>query len=129
MSASVVEFYSGVSGDHRGRTLEELLGWSDDRLEAVHDFIQWLFPLPEASPVNPSAPLLTREAIEAFHARPELCARLRSSLEGMLKFCGLELRDTALGSPLEVIAGGTLRYGPPTGSGPAITIICGSRGF
>jgi hypothetical protein len=95
---SAVDFYSGVSRDHRGRSLEDVLGWSDDRLEAVHDFIQWLFPLPEASPVNPSAPLLTRAAIEAFHARPELRARLRLSFERMLRVYGLELRD----SPLEV---------------------------
>jgi hypothetical protein len=103
MTASVVEFYSGASRDHRGRTLEELLGWPDDRLEAVHDFIQWLFPLPEASPVNPYAPLLTRDAVEAFHTRPELRARLRASLERMLKFYGLELRDTAPDSPPEVV--------------------------
>jgi hypothetical protein len=99
MSDSVVDFYCGVTGDHRGRSREEILSWSDDRLEAVHDFIQWLFPLPEASPVNPYAPLLTRETISAFHTRPELRASLRESLERMLRFYGLELRD----DPLEVI--------------------------
>jgi hypothetical protein len=99
MSDPVVDFYSGAAGDHRGRSREEIVRWSDDRLEAVHDFIQWLFPLPEASPVNPHAPLLTRETIRAFHTGPELRAGLRASLERMLAFYGFELRD----DPLEVM--------------------------
>lgn len=33
----IVAFYSGGQ-DHRGRTLEEILGWSDAALEAVHDY-------------------------------------------------------------------------------------------
>jgi hypothetical protein len=99
MPASVIDFYSGTARDHRGRSLQEILGWPDDRLEAVHDFIQWLFPLPEPSPVNPYAPFLTPEAIEAFHTRPEMRVRLRASLHRMLNFYGLDLRD----APIEVV--------------------------
>jgi hypothetical protein len=89
----VVEFYSGTATDHRGRSLREIQQWSDDRLEAVHDYIQWLFPLPEPSPVNPLAPLLREATIEAFAARAELRDNLRASLDRMLRFYGLGLHD------------------------------------
>ena len=39
----IVTFYSG-GADDRGRTLEQILAWADDRLESVHDYIQWVFP-------------------------------------------------------------------------------------
>lgn len=105
MTASIVDFYNGAAKDHRGRSLDEILRWSDDRLEAVHDYIQWLFPLPEPSPVNPYAPLLTLDAVQAFEARPELRARLRASLQRMLEFYGFELCEL----PLEVIPAGDFR--------------------
>ena len=42
-----------------GHTLSEILSWSDDRLEAVHDYIQWLFPTGLPSGVNPAPPLVS----------------------------------------------------------------------
>ena len=45
----IIGFYSGTEPDHRGRYLHEIQRWSDDQLEKVHDYIQWLFPLPEPS--------------------------------------------------------------------------------
>jgi hypothetical protein len=76
--------------------LQEIQRWSDDRLEAVHDFIQWLFPLAEPSPVNPSAPTLDRETIEAFAKDAGLTSALRVSLDRMLHFYGLEWREGAI---------------------------------
>ena len=89
----ILSFYGGAGEDHAGRRWDDILRWPDERLEQVHDFIQWLFPLPEPSPVNPLAPVLDRETIAAFAARPELRANLRASLERMLRFYGLDLRD------------------------------------
>ena len=40
----IIGFYSGEERDHRGRYLHEIQDWPDDQSEAVHDFIQWLFP-------------------------------------------------------------------------------------
>jgi hypothetical protein len=54
----ILGFYSGVEPDHRGRYLHEIQKWPDDQLESVHDYIQWLFPLPERSGFNVSAPVL-----------------------------------------------------------------------
>ena len=75
----LIRFYDGTGTDHRGRTLADIHAYDHDALERHHDFIQWLFPLPEPSPVNPLAPRLTAEAIDAFHARPELRRALLAS--------------------------------------------------
>jgi Opioid growth factor receptor (OGFr) conserved region len=95
----LVEFYSGRAPDHAGRFVHQIQQWPDQRLEAVHDFIQWLFPLPEPSPVNPLAPVLDRETIQAFAARPDLRENLRVSFLRMLRFYGLEMQS---GSPQAV---------------------------
>lgn len=89
----IVAFYSG-GPDHRGRTLEDILGWSDAALEAVHDYIQWLFPTSAPSGVNPHAPLVSAATRTAFAARPELRAALARSLERMVLFYGLR-RESA----------------------------------
>ena len=85
---AVVAFYSG-GRDTEGRTLEDLWSWSDDRLEGVHDYIQWMFPTVQPSGVNPFAPLVTRQTIQAFATNPPLLDRLRQSLDRMLSFYGL----------------------------------------
>ena len=87
-------FYTGAAPDHRGRFLREIQQWPDERLEAVHDFIQWLFPLWEPSPVNPEAPVLDAETVRAFEARQELRENLRASFLRMLRFYGLAMRGT-----------------------------------
>jgi hypothetical protein len=87
--SALVEFYRGSGTDSEGRRLDAILAWGDGRLEAVHDFIQWLFPLPEPSRFNPDAPLLTAEDISAFRQDPRLRANLRRSFERILSFLGL----------------------------------------
>jgi Opioid growth factor receptor (OGFr) conserved region len=84
----LVAFYRDGARDDCGRTHSEILTWDDSRLEAVHDFIQWLFPLPEPSGANPSAPTLDTATIAAFHATPEMQQRLRQSFDRMLRFYG-----------------------------------------
>jgi hypothetical protein len=91
LASRLVEFYSGQAPDHAGRFIHQIQQWPDERLEAVHDFIQWLFPLTEPSPVNPLAPVLDRQTIEAFATRPELRQSLRLSFLRMLRFYGLEM--------------------------------------
>jgi hypothetical protein len=51
----LLAFYEGTGMDDAGRTLSAILASDVETLEAEHDFIQWLFPLPERSPVNPEA--------------------------------------------------------------------------
>lgn len=84
-------FCRGEGNDNEGRSLEQILAWNDDDLEAVHDFIQWLFPLPEPSQYNPNAPLLTKADVAAFKCDPVLQANLMRSFERILTFLGLSL--------------------------------------
>lgn len=91
MSGQIIEFYRGTAPDHRGRFLAEIQQWPDERLESVHDFIQWLFPLLEPSPVNPLAPVLDEAAIDAFHASPELHGNLKASFARMAQFYGFKI--------------------------------------
>lgn len=90
----VLEFYSGRGADAAGRTLSEIWSWNDGRLEMVHDFIQWLFPLPEPSRFNPDAPRLTAADSAAFRSRPALQDNVRRSLDRMLEFLGLARQDS-----------------------------------
>jgi hypothetical protein len=90
-SNGLVAFYANQRPDHRGRLLSQIQSWGFDQLEDVHEFIQWLFPLPEPSPVNPAAPTLDRASIEEFRRRPDLQAALLTSFRAMLAFYGFEL--------------------------------------
>jgi hypothetical protein len=93
VQSDLVRFYSGAGPDHRGRYLKDIQQWSDDRLEAVHDYIQWLFPLPEPSAFDVAAPVLTSTSIEQFRAQPELQQKLRASFLRMMNFYGFELHS------------------------------------
>jgi opioid growth factor receptor-like protein len=84
----IVVFYSG-GVDRNGRTLREILGWNDSTLEAVHDYIQWVFPTRQPSGVNPSAPLVTAETVRAFAADATLRGALLDAFSRMLRFYGL----------------------------------------
>lgn len=92
MSGRILDFYRGGQNSE-GRTLDEILNWPDAELEAVHDFIQWLFPLPERSGANPYAPVLDAATVEAFLRSDDLQQSLRQSFLRMLRFYGLEFCD------------------------------------
>jgi hypothetical protein len=85
----LIDFYRGEASDTAGRRLEDVWAWDDDAWEEVHDFVQWLFPLPEPSRFNPDAPLLTADDVIAFRAEERLRDRLRRSYRRFLLFLGL----------------------------------------
>jgi hypothetical protein len=90
MAASVlIRFYRHAWDDHRGRSLSDIRAFDTARLEGTHDFIQWLFPLPEPSGASAHAPILSRDDIATFAADPALREELRKSLDTMLAFYGL----------------------------------------
>jgi hypothetical protein len=88
----IIDFYNGTQPDHRGRYLHEIQRWADDQLESVHDYIQWLFPLPEASGFNVAAPILNAESIQEFRTRPDLQENLRVSFLRLANFYGFAVR-------------------------------------
>ncbi len=87
---TIIEFYDGGT-DCEGRTLQEILSKSDDWFEVCHDYIQWLFPLPELSNFNENAPILTEKCIRAFHHSTKLQDNMLLAFERFLKFLGLEI--------------------------------------
>ncbi|MBU1383362.1 MAG: hypothetical protein KKG14_06990 [Alphaproteobacteria bacterium] len=63
---AIVAFLEGEGPDGAGRTLFDVLAMNNVALEQTHDFIQWLFPLPEPSRAVPDAPVLTDDQVEAI---------------------------------------------------------------
>jgi len=81
-------------------TIEEIWGWSHDRLEHEHTYIQWLFPLREPSHAVPDSPIITEAEVREFNRDRALQERVRRSLSCMLGFYGFAMRtaaDTARG--------------------------------
>ncbi|MGO1626859.1 MAG: opioid growth factor receptor-related protein [Halomonadaceae bacterium] len=85
----LIAFYRGEADDHQGRTIQDIWALSPFWLEHTHDYVQWLFPLPEASRFNTFAPLLQDAEQRAFAEDPTLRERQRRSLDVMLAFFGL----------------------------------------
>ena len=71
-----------------------MLAFDDGRIEHVHDFVQWLFPLREPSRAVPDSPVLTdaeaiairadQSALDGFGAGLARMARFYSSTDGWL---------------------------------------------
>ena len=89
----LVRFYLGEGPDAEGRSLRDIRRWDDTRLEAVHDYIQWLFPTPQRSRFNPNAPEVSREDVKAFREDGRLQAELAASLRQMLAFYGFSYEE------------------------------------
>ncbi len=79
-------YLAGAGRDGRGRLARDVLAFSDEQLEAVHDYIQWLFPLPTTSVAQPDAPVLTAPEIQAIGADERAIETLRHAADRMLRF-------------------------------------------
>lgn len=104
MPSPLLDFYHHQGADHAGRSLRKVWAFSHDELERQHDFIQWLFPLPEPSGVLPQAPILTPDDIDAFVRNESLRHTLRCSLNLMLDFYGYEWRGGEVGAAPNAMA-------------------------
>lgn len=94
LTAMLVPFYLGEQRDSEGRTIQEMWTWDFEELECVHNYIQWLFPLPGRSAFNPDSPIVDQEAIQAFQSNPHLRQNLLRSFTVMLQFYGLQRHDS-----------------------------------
>ena len=92
-TSPLVRFYLGEGPDAEGRFLREIRGWGEARLEAVHDYIQWLFPTQQRSRFNPNAPEVTTADVKAFRGDGRLRAELVASLRQMLDFYGFSYEE------------------------------------
>ncbi len=79
-------FLEGEGTDGRGRTVLDVVAFDNAALERTHDFIQWLFPLPERSSAVPDAPVLTADVIEAIRASDMAQCALAAGTDRMIAF-------------------------------------------
>ena len=84
--SAVVDFLSGDGADRAGRTLEQVLAFDDAALERHHDYIQWLFPLPEASSAVPGAPVLSADDVLQIRSSDIAVTNLRAAAARMRDF-------------------------------------------
>nr|WP_290955735.1 opioid growth factor receptor-related protein [Halomonas sp.] len=94
--ARLIAFYRGEGHDHKGRLLKDIWALSPFWLEHTHDYIQWLFPIPEAGHFNAFAPLLTTDVQAAFEREEPLRRHQQRSLDVMLNFLGLTRESNAI---------------------------------
>jgi len=93
--SAIIDFYrdeKGVANPSGYSHFDIVHNWSDHDWEAIHDFIQWVFPLKEPSNFNPDAPLLTDEDIAIFQADETIRTAVVSSIHRFFRFLGLRLR-------------------------------------
>lgn len=89
----LIRFYRGTGADDVGRRLDDILSWPDTRLEAIHDYIQWLFPLLAPSRFNPNAPILTATDRAEFRQPGPCRDNFLRAFRRMMRFYGLECDD------------------------------------
>lgn len=92
----LIAFYLGEGHDHKGRRLEDIWVLPSFWLEHTHDYIQWLFPIPEAGRFNSHAPVLGEAERSCFASDETLRENQRRSLEVMLAFFGLGWKGDAI---------------------------------
>ena len=90
--SALIKFFRGDGTDHAGRTIDDILALDDFWLEHTHDYLQWLFPVPEPSQYNARVPVLTKEDIAWFRTDRHLRTQQIRALDRMLAFYGLERR-------------------------------------
>lgn len=84
--SQIIQYLQGSGIDHRGRKLSEVLSADDTFLEQEHDYIQWLFPLREASYNVESAPVITEEEVKKAKVDKSVQDNMNKSLGRMTKF-------------------------------------------
>ena len=80
MGADVEIFLAGVGTDSAGKTIDQLLDLNDVYWERMHDLIQWLFPLDEASRSVRNAPVLIVSQIRQIRESEPIQANIQRSV-------------------------------------------------
>jgi len=82
----IVDYYTAEGRDSGGRKFTDFMCLGADQLESCHDYIQWVFPLTEASRYNLDAPILTDADIQVLQADQLAQRRLWRAFAKMLDF-------------------------------------------
>ena len=84
--SAILDFLEGSGPDAAGRSIAGVLAFGLGALESRHDFIQWLFPLAEASRAVPSSPTLSPQDVVAIRASALAQANLAAAQRRMAWF-------------------------------------------
>lgn len=84
--SDILDFYSGKGTDAAGRTFHDILQADDLLWEGCHDFVQWMFPLPEVSKAQPRSPVATQDDYNVIANDQVLKMRMLSALGRYLAF-------------------------------------------
>jgi hypothetical protein len=80
MITDIERFLAGVGTDGVGRSINQILDMDDTLWERTHDFIQWLFPLKEASRSVRNAPVLTDVQIKQIRESETIQVNIQRSV-------------------------------------------------
>ena len=81
------KFLSHQGSDHKGRTLNDIWGFSDEEIEGIHDFIQLVFPTNKKSQsVFHGLYLDSEELIETLRTNQQVRQSLITSSKWFLGF-------------------------------------------
>ncbi len=94
MSDQIINYYLGSGTDDKGRTLTDVLNFTDSELESVHDYIQWLFPTFEMSAYHPEAPIFTADSAMAFVETGLIMDNARFAFDRIMQFYGMAYLDS-----------------------------------
>jgi len=94
----ILQFYRDEQIHPEGYTLRGIWNWNDQDLEYRHDYIQWLFPLPNLSREVPNSPVIDEEEMRQFRTDGSLKERMRGSFQRMLAFYGFKTMTNANGT-------------------------------
>ncbi|HUU87656.1 MAG TPA: opioid growth factor receptor-related protein [Candidatus Glassbacteria bacterium] len=85
-NSRLIDFHLNLGPDSSGRSLLHILYFSNTDLEFTHDYIQWLFPLPEPSGYIKNCPVMDEDVLDRFKNSDELKDSLISCLKLMKSF-------------------------------------------
>ena len=85
--SKIYYFYSIYQGkDSCGRQTYDIIEFTDQQLEDIHDYIRWLFPTKEPSNYSLHAPILTDQDIYDLASDSNFEDKFEQSFYRMLKF-------------------------------------------
>jgi len=86
VTSRLVAFLRGSGTDTGSRRLSDIWQFDDDEIDHTHDFIQWMFPLREASGANFNALTLAASDIETIQSSMQCRQNLEKSATWILAF-------------------------------------------
>ena len=86
----ICDFFINNGTDHQKRSLMDILAFDDKEFDQCHDFIQWIFPLHEASRMRGFSPVLTKEDAEILQGSEVAKRNILLALNRYKIFLGLK---------------------------------------